>query len=184
MAKDLNQLYENKIKSLKNFSSLHGIDNASDQWILEELYQTKLEIQKALNKNNPGRARHVKEEFFWNFCDNYLELVKIRIYEKDQSAIVAFFACLDFILTEFEKPREDNEEALIAGKLIVKIIDFVRKYKAEKKVSIKTPIEEIEITCTKLEKIILNEATQDLLNVTSAKKISFKEGAFEINIKE
>lgn len=55
---------------------------AQDKWILEKLKFTQLSAKKYLENYEVGLARHVLDEFFWkDFCDNYLELCKDRLYK-------------------------------------------------------------------------------------------------------
>lgn len=57
-----------------------------DQWILSKLQKTIKKCTDYLEKYECGKARKEIEEFFWkDFCDNYLELIKYRLYSKSES---------------------------------------------------------------------------------------------------
>ncbi len=54
-----------------------------DKWIIEKyksLYNTFI---KALDKYEIAFALNELEKFFWNFCDDYIEIVKRRLYNPD-----------------------------------------------------------------------------------------------------
>lgn len=54
---------------------------AADLWILSRLHQTVAQATASFEKFEYARAREKIEEFFWHdFCDNYLEIVKVRSY--------------------------------------------------------------------------------------------------------
>ena len=54
-----------------------------DLWILSSLYQVIEEATKSFQKYEYSDARVCIENFFWkHFCDNYLELIKIRVYDR------------------------------------------------------------------------------------------------------
>jgi valyl-tRNA synthetase len=56
----------------------------ADKWILERLKQTESASRKYLNEYEIGSARHEIDDFFWkDFCDNYLEIVKDRLYKPE-----------------------------------------------------------------------------------------------------
>lgn len=77
-----------------------------DAWILERLNGTAMNAAKQLNAYETGDARHEIDRFFWNdYCDNYLELVKERLYKPGihgaaarESARYAVFECMLGIL--------------------------------------------------------------------------------------
>lgn len=110
-----------------NFSLLqknhHNITEASDLWILSKLSQTVKRATSEFEKFEYARAREAIEEFFWkDFCDNYLEICKVRSYglsaeklagielsaaqkneisAKQQSAILTLQICLNTLLKLF-----------------------------------------------------------------------------------
>ncbi len=72
------------------------INETSDLWILSRLQQTILKAEQEFEQFEYAKARQAVEDFFWNdFCDNYLEIVKVRSYGlnaekyKDQSLVVS-----------------------------------------------------------------------------------------------
>ncbi|HEX2947312.1 MAG TPA: valine--tRNA ligase [Clostridia bacterium] len=77
-----------------------------DLWIMESCKYTIHEAAKLLDQYETGAARHVIDDFFWrDFCDNYLEIVKERLYQPDihgekarRSAQKALYATLLNIL--------------------------------------------------------------------------------------
>jgi valyl-tRNA synthetase len=89
---------------------------ALDQWIQHRLAETIERATKDLDAYEYARAKSVIEQFFWNdFCDNYLELSKQRVYEpkntdekksaqiviaKALSALVRLFAPFTPFITE------------------------------------------------------------------------------------
>ena len=55
-----------------------------DQWIIEKCNKTTANAAKLLSEYEIGSARHKIDEFFWkDFCDNYIEVVKERLYQPD-----------------------------------------------------------------------------------------------------
>ena len=59
-----------------------------DQWMLKRLAELQHTMASQLDKYEVGLARETLERFFWNdFCDNYLELVKDRLYNPDRRGL-------------------------------------------------------------------------------------------------
>jgi valyl-tRNA synthetase len=53
-----------------------------DKWILSSLYETVAQATSLFKEYAYSDARRCIEDFFWNdLCDNYLELVKKRVYK-------------------------------------------------------------------------------------------------------
>ena len=61
------------------------IKNLADKWILQRLNETVKSVTEALEQYKYIRLRLDAEKFFrQDFCDNYLELVKDRLYNSDK----------------------------------------------------------------------------------------------------
>jgi len=71
-----------------------------DSLFLGELNQVIKKVTKAYEEYNIPRAKLLFENFFWKmFCDNYLEIVKKRIYnEKGEKKISAQYALYKMLL--------------------------------------------------------------------------------------
>ena len=54
-----------------------------DRWMIEEYKNLYVNFQKHLNKYDIALGLNELEKFFWNFCDNYIEIVKRRLYNPD-----------------------------------------------------------------------------------------------------
>lgn len=55
-----------------------------DQWILEKTYRVEQIMKENLYQYEIGMARHEIDDFFWDdFCDNYLEIIKDRLYKPE-----------------------------------------------------------------------------------------------------
>ena len=67
-----------------NFELLQAdakVTEASDIWVLSRLEQVVKRATEEFEKFEYARAREAIEEFFWrDFCDNYLEICKVRSY--------------------------------------------------------------------------------------------------------
>jgi len=58
---------------------------AIDRWILFKAQETAAKMSREFKRYESGRSRQIFEEFFWrDFCDNYLEIIKGRIYEENE----------------------------------------------------------------------------------------------------
>lgn len=88
----------NNIIDIKNDLENKKIICTADLWILNKLYETLKNVADEFKKFEYYTARCIIEDFFWNdFCDNYLELVKKRLYNeelKNKSGIFTIYYCL------------------------------------------------------------------------------------------
>ncbi len=55
-----------------------------DKWILEKYTTMEKKYLNYLDNFEIGLALNILEKFFWNFCDNYLEIVKHRLYRPEE----------------------------------------------------------------------------------------------------
>jgi len=72
------------LSHLEEFKKKETGDYLTDQWIVAKLAGTVKEARESLGKYEYAKAKISIEEFFWNdFCDNYLELIKWRLYGEE-----------------------------------------------------------------------------------------------------
>jgi len=104
--------FVNKLWNAAKFTNMHleGHDykgtstETLDLWIHTRLAKTIKEATEAFDQYEYFRAKQVIEAFFWkDFCDNYLELIKTRMYEpktpqQKKSAQHALYTCLSAIV--------------------------------------------------------------------------------------
>ena len=58
-----------------------------DRWILFKYQKMEKEYIKYLDNYEIGLALNTLEKFFWNFCDNYIEITKHRLYRPEEFGI-------------------------------------------------------------------------------------------------
>jgi valyl-tRNA synthetase len=76
------------LSHLENFEKKKTGDYLVDQWIIAKLAETTRGAKESLEKYEYAKAKNLIENFFWNdFCDNYLELIKWRLYGEEDEAI-------------------------------------------------------------------------------------------------
>ncbi len=78
-----------------------------DKWIILRLNETIDLATAAFEKNEYSDARRAVERFFWNdFCDNYLEIVKVRVYSdkpEEASGKLSAQVALSFVIESILK---------------------------------------------------------------------------------
>lgn len=83
----------NKIWNVSKFIEMHLSDYEDknfenyeyiDRWILGKLKEMETSFMKYLDEYEIGLALNILEKFFWNFCDNYIEIVKHRLYRPEE----------------------------------------------------------------------------------------------------
>ena len=61
-----------------------------DRWMLERVNEASANAARLLLEYEIGSARHEIDELFWkDFCDNYIEIIKERLYEPDIHGVEA-----------------------------------------------------------------------------------------------
>jgi valyl-tRNA synthetase len=84
-----------------------GVNEPLDLAMLSRLGEVVTRCTTALDDYEHASALEAAEQFFWNFCDDYLELVKPRAYAADRdpagaaSAVLALRAALSVLLRLF-----------------------------------------------------------------------------------
>ena len=83
----------NKIWNVSKFIEMHLQDYEDkefnnyeyiDKWILGKYQEMEKGFLKYLDEYEVGLALNHLEKFFWNFCDNYIEIVKHRLYRPEE----------------------------------------------------------------------------------------------------
>ena len=73
-----------------------------DKWIIEKYKDLYSKFIKFLDRFEIALAVNELEKFFWNFCDNYIEIVKRRLYNPDiygvEKCESAKYACYHVLL--------------------------------------------------------------------------------------
>ncbi len=195
MEKDLltGQKFINKLWNASKFNLLHLDDynpyekikntEVFDRWLLSKLQKLIQESTDSFELYEYSRIKSEVEQFFWHtFCDQYLEIVKDRLYNPAQRGTEArksaqqglYWGLLGLLkliapvmphISEeiyqlyFAQKEEEksihtsswpefmkeliDEEAELTGDLGIDIIDLVRKFKSEQKMSLKDEIKEL-----------------------------------------
>ncbi|MBR5662598.1 MAG: valine--tRNA ligase [Bacilli bacterium] len=83
----------NKIWNVSKFIEMHLADFKDkeftdfeyiDKWIIGKFEEMEKGYIKYLDNYEMGLALNHLEKFFWNFCDNYIEIVKHRLYRPEE----------------------------------------------------------------------------------------------------
>ena len=81
----------NKLYNIAKFAEMNRkIDptestNPIDRWITARLLVTIKNATEMFDEYNYAGAKRQIDDFFWFFCDNYVEFIKYRIYNKDKT---------------------------------------------------------------------------------------------------
>ncbi len=209
-----------KIWNASKFAFLHLSDyngekpsklETVDKWILSKLSKVvKVSTENFMNYEY-SHTKLETETFFWHtFCDNYLELVKDRLYNADKRgneaklsaqyglyqsllAIIKLMAPIMPFITEelyqsyfmkHEKAKSVHltkwpsidlieEHAEHVGDFVVEVIEFVRKKKSEKQLSLKAPVKKLIIR-SKVEEKDFDEVEAEIKAATTADTIIYE----------
>ncbi len=180
----------------------------TDKWILSRLSETIENYHKFFKNYQSSKARKEIEMFFLHeFCDFYLEMVKHRLYNNKQAEAARYtlYHCLLGILklwapiiphiteeiyqelfkkeksihiSEFPKPVLKNKKALELGKMAVEAIAKIRKYKADKNMSMGKEIEKMTLRHPKPKEI--EKIAEDIKGTMRIKALQFKKGGLKV----
>jgi len=180
-----------------------------DRWILSKIDSLIEKVTLYLEEYEYSKARTLIETSFWHdFCDNYLEIVKYRLYEKkDRSAKYTVYNALltylklfaiymphitEEIYQDIFKKFEEYESIHISpwpeklgikesnlGETCVSIISSLRKWKSDRGMALNAKIEDIVIFSSK----DLDLIKEDIKRVMNVENLEFKRGKPEIEEK-
>ena len=83
----LNIVSQSALKEEPNYAQY--IQTPMDKSWMKKLSETVAFATKAFNQHDYAAALEATESRFWDFCDNYLEIVKSRAYSEDNKSAVA-----------------------------------------------------------------------------------------------
>ncbi|HPE63718.1 MAG TPA: valine--tRNA ligase, partial [Methanothrix sp.] len=196
-----------KLWSMYRFSAPHAVKsgdatkNQVDRWLLFELSRMIESVTDSMERFAFDEAFRAIRGFAWDeFADNYIELVKSRLYGPDgpekraaQSTIYAAIEALTSLLAPFtpfiaeEIRRSLSGESVHTaswpeplgispqpeGSLIKDVAAAVRRYKSDRGMALNSPLAEIEVYSD------LDLETTDLSGSTSS-PVTVKRGSPEI----
>ncbi|MBI3036102.1 valine--tRNA ligase [Candidatus Woesearchaeota archaeon] len=209
-----------KIWNASKFAYLHLKDyklqrpgklHLTERWVLSKLSKVAKDATENFMNYEYSHTKLETETFFWHtFCDDYLEIIKGRLYNADKSgedarlsaqyglyntllAIIKLMAPIMPFITEelyqlYYKSHEKtksihltkwpdikmiDEHAEKIGDFVVQVIEFARRQKTAKQLSLKTPIKKLTIKA-KIEEIDFDEVEAEIKAATSAEHIIFE----------
>ncbi len=106
----------NKIWNVAKFIEMHIQDFKDkkfsdyeffDKWALGSLQEMEKGFCKYLDEFEVGLALNHLEKYFWNFCDNYIEIVKHRLYRPEEFGEKARYSGQKAVYTILYKLLQD-----------------------------------------------------------------------------
>ncbi|MDD1718323.1 MAG: class I tRNA ligase family protein, partial [Methanoregulaceae archaeon] len=154
-----------------------GVSALADRWLLVRLSDAVAEVTAAMEEYQFDRALKAIREFSWDvLADNYIELVKGRLYSDDPSRagavkvletamdtlcrvmapFIPYFAeeCFSSLgkgsvhRQEWPKLAWSDEDARREGELLARVVSEVRKYKHDQGLALNAPLGRVTIFAT------------------------------------
>lgn len=106
----------NKLWNVAKFIEMHLADYEDkefndyeyiDKWILGKYQEMESGFIKYLDEYEVGLALNHLEKFFWNFCDNYIEIVKHRLYRPEEFGEIPRYSGQKTVYTLLYKLLQD-----------------------------------------------------------------------------
>ncbi|MBU3905134.1 MAG: valine--tRNA ligase [Nanoarchaeota archaeon] len=192
------------IMSLENYNYQEPKNIESiDKWLLNRLSETVEQVTKEFEDYQYSSAKFLTEQLFWkDFCDNYLEIAKHRLYNEDETTesarytlyktllgILKMFAPIMPHVTEeiyqnYFKDKEKVESIHISswpekenikennGHVAVEAIVELRKYKHSNKMALNAELNKVIISSVE----DISEFENDIKGAMKIKEIEFKKG--------
>lgn len=187
-----------------------AITAALDRAMLAALARTVTDATAAFDEYDYARALEIAERSFWNWTDDYVELVKTRAYEDGPEAASAhaalqlalsvylrlFAPFLPFVTEEVWSwwregsvhrsswPASVEFNGLTGDEAILdavsQVLGEVRRAKSDAKASMRAEVELIHLTADDEMIPRIREAEADLLAAGRAGAIEYAEGEFEV----
>ena len=178
----------------------------TDRWLLARLAETIERATAEMEAYEYAAARAEAERFFWaDLCDNYLEMVKGRLYDGVDPGLratlrTAFTAVLKLFAPTLPHATEaiwrsgfgsgsihtspwptpdpswHDPAALRVGEALVAVAEAARRWKAERRLSVAAPLEALEIACPTDLVAPLRQAEADLRSVSRAARVDVRAG--------
>jgi valyl-tRNA synthetase len=194
------------ILALPGGSTIQKPSTPLDQSMIMALYVVTEDATRALEAYDYAKALERIEPFFWGLCDNYLEMVKVRAYEGDPSAISSLRFALSVLLRLFAPfqpfitedvwaswqkgsvhrtawPSQVDFELILdpaADPALLRtaeeVLGLIRKIKASERLPLRAELTHVAITADKSKIEILNLARGEVMSASNARTILFKEG--------
>ena len=188
----------NKIWNVSKFIEMHLSDYEEkefenfeyiDRWVLGSFQEMEEGFIKYLEEFEVGLALNTLEKFFWNFCDNYIEIVKHRLYRPEEFGDKARYSGQKTVYRILYKFLQDFSiffpfitEEIKNGNSIIEIISQARGEKTNNNVSLKTPIKNMELSVNKELKEAIDEAQKDFKATLFIKELKMNETSKDYNI--
>ncbi len=194
-----------------------------DKWIINSFNEMLRRFESYLERYELGLAVGELEKFFWSYCDDYIEIVKNRVYQPEiyglnarKSGLYALYHTLYGMLKCFAiyiphvteeiyqgyfAEREDAVSIHVArieaidsaadfteadnavGRLAVRIIGELRRYKSERSLSMKAELGAVEVTLPEV--VDLGDALGDIKATCTCGDITLKAGGeFSVKVEE
>jgi valyl-tRNA synthetase len=157
-----------------DYSRSAPVTALADRWLLVQLSRTIEEVTAAMEGHQFDRALKAIREFSWDIlADNYIELVKGRLYadgqERDSACrtLETTFDAICRLLAPFTPYfaeecysslnrgsvhaqkwpafRIDDDTALLEGHILVKVVAEIRRYKHENGMALNAPLGRVTI---------------------------------------
>ena len=186
------------------------ISEALDRSMLSGLEETVSRATDAFERFDYARALEIAERSFWNWTDDYLELVKTRAYGETPGATSAhaalqlalgvylrlFAPFLPFVTEEVWSwwqdgsihrsswPSHDEFSGLTGDAGVMQItsevLTAVRRTKSDAQASMRAGIDHISVTADGDSLALLKQAEPDLLAAARSGAIHYSEGEFSV----